>query len=51
MACYSKKLSTIVKVSTIIMQTYCINKLSCYKSPITKIINNRLGYTDKNQTR
>ena len=50
MACYSKKLSTIVKASTITMLKYCIHKLGC-KSPITKILNNRLGSTDKNQPR
>jgi hypothetical protein len=42
MACYSKKLSTIVKASTISMLKYCFHKLGC-KSPITKILNNRLG--------
>ena len=50
MACYSIKLFTIVKASTIIMQKYCINKLGC-KSPMAKILNNRLGSTDKNQPR
>ena len=48
MTCYSKKLSTIVKASTIIMLKYCIHKLGC-KSPITKILNNKLGSTDQNQ--
>ena len=47
MTCYSKKLSTIVKASTIIMLKYCIHKLGC-KSPITKILNNKLGSTDQN---
>ena len=50
MTCYSKKLSTIVKASTIIMLKYCIQKLGC-KSPITKILNNRLSNIDKNQPR
>ena len=50
MTCYSKTLSTIVKASPIIMLKYCIHKLGC-KMPITKILNNRLGSTDKNQPR
>ena len=50
MACYCKKLSTVVKASTIIMLKYSIHKLG-RKSPMAKILNNRLGITDKDQPR